>query len=240
MSTRSSLQSYLDILATSLLIITCIALLWSRYSSKSTPGEVGRGRDAAPTGNVPLSPIPLSGAELKGSRTAAVAVVEFSEFRCPFCARFARETFPMIEQEYISRGQVLWAFRHLPITALHPDAMEIAAAAACAGMQEKFWPAHDVFFQLERALRVETLEATLVGAGVQLHAYSSCMKNQQGLAKVGRDMEIATDLDVSGTPTFMVGIVQSDGTLKVTERLAGSRPFSSFKQALDLALAKTR
>ena len=83
----------------------------------------------------------------KGVATAPVTVYEMSDFQCPFCRRFATETFPAIEREYIATGKIRWIFVNLPLTSLHPNAVPAAQFAACAARQGKFWPAHDLLFR---------------------------------------------------------------------------------------------
>jgi protein-disulfide isomerase len=70
-------------------------------------------------------------------------MIEFSEFECPACGRFAREVIPVIQGEYIDSGKVLLAFWHRPLDR-HKRAVPAAIAANCAGAQGKFWPLHDL------------------------------------------------------------------------------------------------
>src|SRR4051812_1325063 len=62
----------------------------------------------------------------KGSPKAPVTVYEMSDFQCPYCRRFAEETFPSVDRSYISAGKVRWVFINFPLTDIHPH----AAAAA--------------------------------------------------------------------------------------------------------------
>ena len=70
-------------------------------------------------------------ARTKGAAKAPVTVYEMSDFQCPFCRRFAAETFPLIEKEYIATGKVRWIFINYPLTQLHPNAVPAAEFAAC-------------------------------------------------------------------------------------------------------------
>ena len=80
----------------------------------------------------------------KGSSTAKVTLIEFSDYQCPFCARHVRETFPQIERDYIATGKVKYVFRDFPLTAIHKQAFKAAEAANCAGAQDKYWDMHDI------------------------------------------------------------------------------------------------
>jgi protein-disulfide isomerase len=74
---------------------------------------------------------PLAGRG-KGVASAPVTVYEMSDFQCPYCRRFALETFPVIEREYISSGKVRWMFVNFPLTSIHPNAVAAAEVALCS------------------------------------------------------------------------------------------------------------
>src|SRR5439155_11115874 len=88
---------------------------------------------------------------------ANLAIIEFSDFQCPFCGRYARETFPLLKREFIDTGEVNYVFMHFPLEALHPDALKAAEAAACAGRQDKFWGMHDRLFANQAALLLPSI-----------------------------------------------------------------------------------
>ncbi|HEX5634341.1 MAG TPA: thioredoxin domain-containing protein [Gemmatimonadales bacterium] len=83
----------------------------------------------------------------KGAATAPIVVYEMSDFQCPFCRRFAVQTFPELERDYIATGKVRWVFINLPLTQLHDNAAPAAELAMCAGKQGKFWEVHDLLFR---------------------------------------------------------------------------------------------
>ena len=73
-----------------------------------------------------------------GNKDAPITIIEFSDFQCPFCARFHLETLPQIMNEYIDKGQVKLIFRDFPIQSIHPNAVPASMAAECANEQGKF------------------------------------------------------------------------------------------------------
>jgi len=93
-----------------------------------------------PTGNVPFSV-----RHFKGDASAPVTIVEFSDFQCPFCGRFTRETAPLIEETYIQSGKVRFGYVHFAF--LGPESLWAAQAAECAADQNSFWAYHDLLFQ---------------------------------------------------------------------------------------------
>ena len=87
----------------------------------------------------------FTNAAIKGSPDAAVVIVEFSDFQCPFCRRWYDDTFPEIDRQI--GDDVALVFLHFPIMQLHPNAPTVHVAAECAGEQGKFWEMHDLLFE---------------------------------------------------------------------------------------------
>src|SRR5262245_42566667 len=88
----------------------------------------------------------LAGYPFKGERTAKVTLVEFSDYQCPYCARYVRETYPQIDNEYIDTGKVKLVFVDFPIESIHRLAFKAAEAARCSGEQGQYWQMHDQLF----------------------------------------------------------------------------------------------
>src|ERR1017187_3493654 len=84
--------------------------------------------------------------------TASLAIVEFSDFQCPFCGWYARDTYAELNREFITTGKVAYGFRNFPLEHAHPMALLAAETAACAGFQGRFWEMHDMLFSNQRAL----------------------------------------------------------------------------------------
>lgn len=100
-----------------------------------------------------------------GRADAPVTLLEFSDYQCPFCARFFRDTLPTLKAEYIDTGKVRYVFRDFPIDQLHPYARKAAEAANCAGDQGRYWEMHDLLFENQSAMQVERLKAYAKGLG---------------------------------------------------------------------------
>jgi len=164
----------------------------------------------------------------KGVATAPVTVYEMSDFQCPFCRRFATETFPAIEREYIATGKIRWIFVNLPLTSLHPNAVPAAQFAACAARQGKFWPAHDLLF------RHQDTWAPLRNPGPFLLSLAdtlrmprapiaACLEDAETLQEIRLDAEGAQRAGAQSTPTFYV-----EGLL-----VTGAQPIGLFRQLFD-------
>lgn len=155
-----------------------------------------------------------------GDPDAPIAVVEFSDFGCPYCARFARETLPLIQQELIAEGLVRW--RYVPVTFGFAGGERMAAAAECAARQrgsDVFWQVHDLFYARQVALRGEDARprilAWLAELGVDRAALDRCMDAPATRALLERHNRAAGEWYVRGTPTFIVNGVPMSGAMPI-------------------------
>jgi len=186
---------------------------------------------------LPPEPVSLEGAAIRGSRAAKVAIIEHSDFQCPYCGRFAREILPELEKGYVATGKVLLAFREFPLT-IHPFAEKAAEAAECAGRQGKFWEMHDRLF-VKQQLDPPSLEAHAKALHLSPGVFDTCLAGEAA-DKVRQDTEAGKALLVTGTPTFFVGTIQPDGRVKVLQRVSGALPLAQFGAALDRIIAATK
>ena len=235
------LKTCLDLLATGFVIVAASAVLWRVFQSDRSGGPVAATGTAAvavkPAEALPSEPLSLEGAALKGNPAARVAIVEFSDFQCPYCAKFAHSTLPDLAKRYIDSGQVLFAFRHFPLEKIHPSAKRAAEAAECARRQDMFWPIHDRLFASQKQLSAINFSSFGKTLGLNALEFETCM-NGDVADSIKSDHIIARALGVSGTPTFFVGLVQPDGRVKSVRRLSGAQSFAGFAKILDSALSQ--
>lgn len=213
------------------LLVAAGTVIWNGYF-RSQPGPAAPGR---PEIAIPEQPISIFGVQTKGSLTAPVALVIFSDFECPFCARFARETLPTIEKRFVETGQVLLTFRHLPLQ-IHPLAVKIAAASECAGNQGQFWPFHDKVFAETTSLTEPRLRELAAQLPLQLDAFAEC--SAESSPAVERDRSLARELGVQSTPVIFVGSNQSGRGVKVNRVIPGAMPLVEFENAIKSAGAR--
>jgi protein-disulfide isomerase len=229
---RARVRSFLDLLTTMLVLVAATAVIALAVRNWRQAAATPTRQAAAPT--PPETPLPLDDAARIGSASAPLAMVVYSDFQCPYCARFARETWPSIKKDFVDTGRVLVAFRHLPLP-MHKDAMGAALAATCAARQGKFWPLHDLLFQNQQQLGPQAGRALAADAGMDLTQFDACMQQQPGSASIERDLESARALGLNSTPTFLIGRLQSDRTVKVSEIVLGAHTASRFRVAFDHA-----
>jgi len=172
---------------------------------------------------------------LKGNPSAEITIVEFSDFQCPFCARFHATTLPQIEQNYLSTGKVNFVYRDFPIQSIHPNALPAALAAECADDQGKFWEYHDKLFQNQRSWQglgiqtgINTFKEYAQELGLNLEEFNSCLDSRKYAQEINDDLQDGRDYGVTGTPGFFVGN-EKIGFIKII----GAQPYSVFQNVLN-------
>jgi protein-disulfide isomerase len=186
---------------------------------------------------LPMTPVSIGESAIRGDEKAKLTIVEFSDFECPFCGRFTRETYAQIQREYVDTGKVRYVFRHLPLEGVHPQAFGAAVAGECAGAQGKFWEMHDRMFANQRALTHAGLLQTAQGLGLDVAAFEKCLGSEPPKKKVRQDLADAAALNANATPSFFFGVEEKGGKVKVLQRLTGAKTFSIFKTTLDTILS---
>ena len=227
MSTKTSggkVRFCLDVVATLAAVSGCVFLFWLNWD-KFFPPEPP----------VPGAPVSLEGATLRGDPSAPVVLIEYSDYMCPFCARFETDVLPELARRYIDAGRVQLAFKHHPIERLHPGATKAAEAALCAGREGKFWEMHEALFRQPKGLDESRLMAIARELGVNDETFGSCLEGEVS-EQVRADVGEAEALGLSGTPAFLVGRRLTDGTVKVVAVVNGARPVADFERAINRAL----
>jgi len=223
---RSLFRNVLDTL-TSIGIIAASAAIVSTYLGISWPHS-SRAAVAVPA--LPSKPVSLRDTAVTGNVSGRAAIVVFSDFQCPFCGRFATETWPKIRDKYVTAGNVLFAFKHLPLE-IHSLAKPLAEVAECARRQDKFWLFHDYVFSRPTTPSLADVDQWASASGVQRKEYEQC-RARTAPVLVAASASEASALNVSGTPTFFVGKLNGDMSVSVTARLDGAVPFEQFDTAL--------
>lgn len=200
-----------------------------------------KANNAAPAGAAPFAgtEFSLEGAHVKGVPQASVVLVEFSDFQCPFCASYAAATYPQISRDYVDTGKVRYAFVNFPIEALHPLAYKEHVAAACAADEGRFWEMHDRLFANPKGVDSKSLAGYAQAIGLNLARFRSCLESDRHAVEIRQAMKSGSALGISGTPTFVIGVVESDDKFKVAKVITGAKPYSVFKDAIDGVLAAT-
>lgn len=168
---------------------------------------------------------------IKGSKDAKVAIIEFSDFQCPYCGRFAKETLPQLKRDFIDAGVVQFIYRDNPLESIHPFALKASAAAECAGQQGKYWEMHDAIYSQQGELAETILFDHTKALRLDSATFSKCLDGG-AVARIKEDQAEASRLGLQSTPIFLIGRIESNGTVKVTRRINGAAPYETFKATL--------
>jgi protein-disulfide isomerase len=157
-----------------------------------------------------------------GPAEAAVTLVEYGDYECPFCGR------AHVVMEEILRAlgsRLLCVFRHFPLATAHPHAELAAEAAECAASQGKFWEMHATLFANQDALEVEDLVGYANGLALDTPRFARELAERRYAKRVREDFLGGVRSGVNGTPTFFIDGVRYDGSweLEPLERALGAR-----------------
>lgn len=161
-----------------------------------------------------------------GNKNAPLTIVEFSDFQCPFCARFRTETFDQIKKQYIDTGKVKFVYRDFPLTSIHPVAQKSAEASECADEQGKFWEYHDKIFLNQDLLSLSSLKQWAADLKLDTKKFNECLDSGKYTSEVNNDLKDSAAAGGRGTPYFIVGEIP----------LSGAQPFVAFQQAIESQL----
>jgi protein-disulfide isomerase len=153
--------------------------------------------------------IPISGRDhIQGPIDAPIQLLEYGDFQCPFCG----QTHPVIKAIQQRLGDRLcFAFRHFPLTNMHPNAEHAAHAAEAAGAQRKFWQMHDLLFENQYALDDDDLARYASMLGLDASRLMSQVMGGVYSGRVREDFRSGVRSGVNGTPTLFINGIRYDG-----------------------------
>lgn len=151
--------------------------------------------------------------------TAKVTITEYSDFQCPYCSRAAM-TLKDIKETYGDRVDI--TFKHFPLP-FHNYARKAAEASECAREQGKFWGYHDILFENQNNLGIDSLKGYASQLGLDREKFDSCLDNGEKADVVKQNYEEGISKGVTGTPTFFIN----------GNKLVGAQPFEKFKAVID-------
>ena len=181
-----------------------------------------------------------------GDPNAPIKIEEFSDFQCPYCERFHSDTEPLLRQYYIDTGKVQFTYRSMGnwvsgnIGGASTESEDAAAAAYCAGEQNKFWEMHALLFANVKGEDVGSFSDKRLKAiaekvsGLDLEQFNSCYDSGKFKDRVDQDKADGSAAGITGTPAFLV-MYTVNGETK-TKLIEGAQPFSVFQQELEAAL----
>lgn len=168
------------------------------------------------------------GRPYRGNPQAPVVMEEFSDYQCPFCARFNAQTLPGLLEDQIANGLLLQVFYDFPLESIHPQAKAAANAARCAGEQSAvaFWEVHDLLFANMQDWSVSNpapvFNELAAEAGLNVEAFSACVAEERYFEDVEADLAAGQARGVRSTPSFFLN----------GQPLVGAQPLEAFTSAI--------
>jgi protein-disulfide isomerase len=155
---------------------------------------------------------------VSGPRNAPIQLLEYGDYECPVCGR----AYPEVEiTRRALEGVLLFAYRHFPLSRIHPHATLAAEAAEAAGAQGRFWEMHGLLFTNQSALEPFHLISYADALGLDRARFTLDLQEHRFLHKVQRDFLSGARTGVNGTPTFFINGHRHDGAFRA-EALLGA------------------
>lgn len=223
------------------LLVICaflIGALWSKVTllEKGTTAAPAQQQAGAPSATPPAPgqkvDVGTGHLPVLGNKDAKVTVIEFADFRCPFCERLFTDVEPSLVKDYIDTGKVKFYFRHYAF--LGPASTVAANAAECANEQGKFWDFHDYLYKNQppetdtSMYTVDNLTKVAGTLGMNTSQFQSCISSNKYQKNIDQDLSDGQKAGVNGTPATFI-----DGQL-----VSGAQPYSAFKTIIDQELSK--
>ncbi len=216
----------------------------STRTKRAAPGVTAAIRAPAHTApaSLPAAPrhVAIAGVDLtgigydRGSITAPVVVIDLSDFACPYCGEFSRETYPAIERDYVQTGKVF--FKYVPfVVGSFVHSREATRAVECAADQGGFWPMLAKVYDAQREWKTSSdpysiLSVVASTAGLDTARLGECYASKRTDARTARVTARTNELGVRVTPSFLVN-----------ERpVQGALPLEEFRKVIDAALLLSR
>lgn len=168
------------------------------------------------------------GRAFKGDPNAPILIEEFSDYQCPFCARWASQTLPSLLANQIANGQVMLVYYDFPLSSIHPQAAAAANAARCAGEAGAvaYWQFHDTLFARMNEWSHNNPNTTFIKFATELGLdetdFTACVNANRYSSQVQADVQLGQRRGVSSTPSFFLN----------EQALIGAQPTEVFNQAI--------
>lgn len=204
-------------------------LVQIKAEMKKLSSQGVNGKPAAPELN-------LSNTYSLGSNKASVAIVEFSDYQCPFCKKHHNTTYSELKRNYIDTGKIRYVMMDFPLS-FHREAESAAVAARCAGKQGKFWEMQHALFDTRQSLEDALYSELASNFRLDKQAFDACRNDKSVLSEVTRQLDYGTQLGVQGTPAFFIGEVKGNKLVN-TKMLSGAQAYSRFSHVIDTLLQR--
>jgi len=156
----------------------------------------------------PLTPPVSSHDHIHGDASAAVTLVEYGDYECPYCGK-AHPLVKALQRHFGKRMR--FVFRNFPLTQVHQHAEHAAEAAEAAEAAGQFWPMHDVIFEHQAALDDSDLVRYAEGLGLPGAVIVDALAGQKHASRIRQDFLSGVRSGVNGTPSFFINGQKYEG-----------------------------
>lgn len=167
----------------------------------------------------------------RGDPGAAVTIVEYTDFQCPYCVRHATETLPRLITEMIDTGRVRYIIKDFPLDSIHPQARAASVAARCAAEQDAYWEMHDELFARQgewgnqQANTADIFATLATELSLNVEDFQTCLASGRYDDIIQANQDEGVALGVNGTPAFFINGFP----------ISGAQPYELFEYAIGLA-----
>lgn len=168
--------------------------------------------------------VPIADNPAQGPENAAITIIEFSDYECPFCKRWHDEVLPQILKNYPDK--VRFVYRDFPLSSIHSNATSAAEAANCANDQDAYWAFQGKLFS-DGGLGIEAYQKYADELKLNTTEFNKCLSERKYRDEVKADFDYAANLGVSSTPTFFLNGIP----------IVGAQPYEVFQQVIEKELA---
>jgi protein-disulfide isomerase len=200
MATARPLKNFY--LALGIIAVVGVALILTQRQRRGSATDAYR--------SAPVAPLPVGSAvgHKLGSDSAPVEIMEFADFECPACARFAILEMPYVRERLIATGRLKWRFMDFPLQG-HANSPTAHLAAGCADEQGRFFEMIDVIFNRQTEWATDSradrkMRDYARQVGLDLDRYDTCVETKHAQPGIDADYAEGERLGISGTPTFFV------------------------------------
>src|SRR3990167_9726415 len=212
----------------------------STAGATTTGDTAGAAQETNPASQTTIDDDPYLG----NKDSAKVAIVEFSDYECPYCKSHFQETYRKLLDNYVATGKAILVFRDFPLSFHNPLATKEALAAECVqelGDNAKYFAFHDLVYSTTNSNGNGLEEAKLYEfakqVGVDTNNFTQCYQQEKFKDEIAKDIADGTAAGINGTPGFVIGLLSSDGSVDGVN-VAGALPYENFVQVMEEQLAR--
>jgi protein-disulfide isomerase len=171
--------------------------------------------------DTPRLTVPIGGCDhVRGPAVAPLTLLEYGDYECPYCGA---AHVVLKELLAVMGDELTYAYRHFPLTQIHPHAQQAAEAAEAAGAQGRFWQMHDLLFEHHDRLTTRDLLGYAAALGLDVGQFALDLETHVHAPRVREDFVSGIRSGVNGTPTFFINGIRHNGGFDLSSMLAALR-----------------